>query len=86
MTWTPVRVKFFDIRKGWGFLTTKEGKELFFLATDLKDAGIMWLPAGKQIWALYREDKKGCRVTKLSFLRPENLNETPSERPQAVSP
>ena len=70
--WSPVKIKFYDHRKGWGYLTpTDGGQDIFFMTPELKAAGIMWVPSGKVIWAKYNEDPKGRRASALSFLKPQ---------------
>lgn len=85
--WIPVKLKFFDFAKTWGYLTSVEPpvQDIFVYVHEFKDAGIIWMPHGKVIWAQTSRDAKGLRATKLSFLKPkELLNVKNAQRPAAV--
>ena len=82
--WKEARMKFFHLHEGWGYLTqTKEGPDIFFRIEQVKDAGIIWLPKGRTVYALCMKDRKGLRAIQLSYLKPDEMKK--AEKLQCVT-
>jgi cold shock protein len=53
------KVKWFDERKGYGFIATDEGKDIFVHSNSLKSTGIRALHEGETVSFDIRQDQKG---------------------------
>lgn len=56
-------VKFFNMTKGFGFITTNKGEEIFFHKSNVKDTGFRnMLNQGDQVQFEVKEEQKGKRA------------------------
>lgn len=56
-------VKFFNVAKGFGFIVTEDGKEVFFHKSNVKDTGFRdVLSQGDNVRFELKEEQKGKRV------------------------
>ncbi len=56
-------VKFFNSRKGFGFITTSDGKDVFFHKSDVKDTGFRnELVQGDRVQFEVKQEQKGARA------------------------
>lgn len=81
--WIPVRLKFFKFSEGFGYLVPVDPnlRDIFVHAEEFKSAGIIWMPQSKVIFAQYTADAKGLRCTKLSYMKPKELEDEQSHPP-----
>jgi arsenate reductase (glutaredoxin) len=62
-------VKFFNAKKGFGFITPDEGdKEIFLTATSLASAGIASLMAGQRVSFETKSEDKGPKAVNLTLI------------------
>jgi len=57
------KVKFFDERKGWGFIETEEGKDVFVHHTAIQGTGFKTLEKGQEVEFDIVEGQKGPQAT-----------------------
>jgi CspA family cold shock protein len=56
-------VKFFNVAKGFGFIVTEDGKEVFFHKSNVKDTGFRdVLSQGDNVRFELKEEQKGKRA------------------------
>ena len=60
-------VKFFNVIKGFGFITTSGGEDIFFHKSNVKDTGFRnILNQGDQVQFEIKEEQKGKRAYNIS--------------------
>ena len=59
------KVKWFNNAKGYGFITTEEGKDAFVHYTDLDGDGFKTLDEGDDVQCEVCEGPKGAKATKV---------------------
>jgi CspA family cold shock protein len=61
-------VKNFNAEKGYGFILTAEGKDVFFHFSVIQCEGFKTLNAGDEVEFEFLETEKGLRATKVTKL------------------
>jgi CspA family cold shock protein len=57
------KVKFFNVTRGYGFITTVKGEDVFFHKNDVKDAGFRtMLQQGDTVTFDLRDEPRGKRA------------------------
>ncbi|MHC4984970.1 MAG: cold-shock protein [Planctomycetota bacterium] len=59
------KVKWFNNAKGYGFITTEEGKDAFVHYTDIDGEGFKVLDEGEQVEFEVTDGPKGAKATKV---------------------
>lgn len=59
-------VKWFDTAKGYGFITTEEGKDIFVHYTGINKDGFRGLEQGQEVEFDVEEGKKGAQAINVS--------------------
>lgn len=62
---TKGKVKWFDARKGYGFLQTSEGKDVFVHFSAIQSDGFKTLSEGEEVEFEIVEGKKGPQAKKV---------------------
>jgi CspA family cold shock protein len=60
------KVKWFDARKGYGFLQTPEGKDVFVHFSAIQSNGFRTLSEGEEVEFEVVEGKKGPQASKVT--------------------
>ena len=61
-------VKNFNAEKGYGFIRTEEGKDVFFHFSVIQCEGFKTVNQGQTVEYEYNETEKGLRATKVTKL------------------
>lgn len=61
-------VKNFNAEKGYGFIRTEEGKDVFFHFSVIQCEGFKTVNPGDEVEYEYNETEKGLRATKVTKL------------------
>ena len=61
-------VKNFNAEKGYGFIRTEEGKDVFFHFSVIQCEGFKTVNPGDEVEYEYNETEKGLRATKVAKL------------------
>lgn len=61
-------VKWFDTAKGYGFITTEEGKDIFVHYTGINKDGFRGLEQGQEVEFEVEEGKKGSQAVNVSVI------------------
>jgi CspA family cold shock protein len=64
-------VKWFDANKGYGFIHSEEGKDVFVHYTSIMKEGFKSLNKGEDVTFEIVEGKKGLEATKVMPVEPE---------------
>jgi CspA family cold shock protein len=59
------KVKWFDSRKGFGFIESEEGSDVFVHYTDIQDEGFRSLDEGQEVEFEIKKGPKGEQATKV---------------------
>lgn len=57
------KVKWFDSRKGFGFIESEEGSDVFVHYTDIQDEGFRSLDEGQEVEFQIKKGPKGEQAT-----------------------
>lgn len=57
------KVKWFDSRKGFGFIESEEGNDVFVHYTDIQDEGFRSLDEGQEVEFQIKKGPKGEQAT-----------------------
>ncbi len=80
-------VKFFNVAKGFGFITSDEGgKDVFVPAASIAAAGVSSLKAGQRISYETMPDTKGPKAVELKILTPVQTPRPLQSKPAAPAP
>jgi len=60
------KVKMFNKEKGFGFITSDEGKDVFFHYSELVMEGFKNIEAGAEVEFVEEESERGPRATKVT--------------------
>lgn len=66
-------VKWFDPKKGYGFILGEAGKDIFVHYTSIESDGFKSLHDGDQVEYEARAGDKGLAATKVRVLKPANV-------------
>jgi cold shock CspA family protein/arsenate reductase-like glutaredoxin family protein len=78
-------VKFFNVAKGFGFITSDEGgKDVFVPAASIASAGVSGLKAGQRVSYQTMPDTKGPKAVELKILAPVQTPRPPQQIKAAV--
>ena len=66
-----VKVKWFSNSKGYGFLTTKEGKDVFCHFSGINSEGYKTLAEGQEVEFEISEGMKGPQASKVTLINKE---------------
>jgi cold shock protein len=61
-------VKWFNDRKGFGFITTRDGKDVFVHHTGIQSEGFRTLPEGADVQFEIEKSDKGPRAVQVSVI------------------
>ena len=62
-------VKWFDNRRGWGYLRLDDGTEVFVHQRDIVGKGFSVLRSGERVTCELTDDERGTRATQVSVVR-----------------
>ncbi|MHA2610063.1 MAG: cold-shock protein [bacterium JZ-2024 1] len=65
------KVKWFDAKKGYGFITTPDQKDYFVHFTAVQTRGFRTLREGQEVEFEYEETQKGLSATKVFPIKEE---------------
>ena len=60
------KVKWFNAQKGYGFITSEDGKDLFIHQTEIQGNGFRSLDEGQAVEFEIKQGPKGEQATKVS--------------------
>lgn len=63
------KTKFYNEKKGWGFITQDNGDEIFVHCTDLEKAGIENLQEGDEVEFEVTETPRGIRAIDILLIK-----------------
>ena len=66
-------VKWFDEKKGYGFIEGQDGRDIFVHFSDIQVEGFRKLAEGESVEYEPLQGQKGPRATKVSRLSPGNV-------------
>ncbi len=66
-------VKWFDEKKGYGFIAGQDGRDIFVHFSDIQVEGFRKLAEGESVEYELLQGQKGPRATKVSRLSPGNV-------------
>ncbi|WP_416899664.1 MAG: cold-shock protein [Minwuia sp.] len=72
-------LKWFNYVKGYGFITTSDGQDVFLHLSCLRKAGLSFVEEGSEIWCDAVEGPRGLQAVAVTQVRPA----TPDAQPQA---
>jgi cold shock protein len=76
------KVKWFDSKKGYGFITRQDGQgDVFVHWSEIKTEGFKTLVQGEEVEFSLKEDPKGVKAVEVERLAPP-----PSPRPRQGKP
>ena len=61
-------VKWFDARKGYGFITTPDGDDVFVHYSEIQGSGFRSLSAGERVEFSVKQSDKGPRAAEVKSL------------------
>ena len=62
------KVKWFDTKKGFGFLTTEEGEDVFVHFTSIISEGFKDLKEGQEVTFKITEGKRGPQASEVDII------------------
>ena len=72
-------VKWFDVRKGYGFITDEEGMDYFVHYSEIQGTGFKRLRDGQKVSFLQGEDERGRCLARMVSVVEETDSETDAE-------
>ena len=82
MTKSTGKIKFFDNKKGYGFIANPDGGDLFCHYSDILDQeGYKTLTEGDQVEYLAVKADKGWAAKEISLLSPKTPHHAPGDSP-----
>lgn len=75
-------LKWFNYVKGYGFVTTDDGKDVFLHLSCLRKAGLSFIEEGSEIWCNAVDGSRGLQATVVTQVRPVIASE-PSRQYQS---
>jgi cold shock protein len=69
-------VKWFSLEKGYGFIGTKTGKDVFIGAKEVRNAGLDTLHEGQQVSFIIKETTRGAHAESLLLVETSSPNRT----------
>jgi CspA family cold shock protein len=64
------RLKWFNYVKGYGFVTTDDGRDVFLHLSCLRKAGLSFVEDGSEIWCTAVDGERGLQATAVTQVRP----------------
>lgn len=74
---TKGKVKWFDRKKGYGFVTMDEGKDVYVHYSGINGDGYKYLVDGEEVEFEVQEDARGPKAVNITRLNP------PAEKPRS---
>ena len=62
-------VKWYDTRKGYGFLTLDDGREIFLQSSGIAAGKVRSIKRGRRVQAILEQSEKGFQATEVMALR-----------------
>jgi len=72
-------LKWFNYVKGYGFITTDDGRDVFLHLSCLRKAGLSFVEEGSEIWCNAVDGSRGLQATAVTQVRPALNREAPSQ-------
>lgn len=72
-------LKWFNYVKGYGFVTTDDGHDVFLHLSCLRKAGLSFVEEGSEIWCNALDGPRGLQATVVTQVRPVLATETPPQ-------
>ena len=63
-------LKWFNYVKGYGFVTTEDGQDVFLHLSCLRKAGLSFVEEGSEIWCNAVNGSRGLQATEVTQVRP----------------
>lgn len=76
-------LKWFNYVKGYGFVTTDDGRDVFLHLSCLRKAGLSFVEEGSEIWCNAVEGPRGLQATAVTQVRPVVEQDGASEQFQS---
>jgi len=76
-------LKWFNYVKGYGFVTTDDGRDVFLHLSCLRKAGLSFVEEGSEIWCNAVEGPRGLQATVVTQVRPVVEHEGPPDQFQS---
>lgn len=70
------RLKWFNYVKGYGFVTTPDGADVFLHLSCLRKAGLSFIEEGSEIWCEVTDGPRGLQAVSVLQVRPAVVNDT----------
>lgn len=70
------RLKWFNYVKGYGFVTTPDGSDVFLHLSCLRKAGLSFIEEGSEIWCEVTNGPRGLQAVSVLQVRPAAANES----------
>lgn len=72
-------LKWFNYVKGYGFVTTDDGQDVFLHLSCLRKAGLSFVEEGSEIWCNAVNGSRGLQATAVTQVRPVMASEQPRQ-------
>ena len=77
------KVKWFDSKKGYGFITREDGQgDVFVHWSEIKTEGFKTLVQGEEVEFSLKEDPKGVKAVEVERLAPPQFQRSRQGKPQ----
>jgi len=76
-------LKWFNYVKGYGFVTARDGRDVFLHLSCLRKAGLSFIDEGAEIWCEVTEGPRGLQAQSVLQVRPGN-HESAEHTPQQM--
>ncbi len=73
-------LKWFNYVKGYGFVTTDDGRDVFLHLSCLRKAGLSFVEEGSEIWCMAVEGARGLQAVSVTQVRPANPDNSPQQQ------
>ncbi|ANK80726.1 MAG: hypothetical protein TEF_07875 [Rhizobiales bacterium NRL2] len=80
------RLKWFNYVKGYGFVTTPDGSDVFLHLSCLRKAGLSFIEEGSEIWCEVSDGPRGLQAVSVLQVRPATANEAAVAQSAARQP